>query len=194
VPRFFLTAEHIEQETFMVSRILTSPTLMILILMSACSRRVEESRERSPSSLATQSAALATAAGTLARSDGGLAIGDPCVRDDGWRPPQVGSVSVVGSTKPVVHLASDLAAIGWKDFHQLASGIGYCLPPGGVYPSGYFTMNCSVDSDCPGSAFCDSGHCWRECFHDSDCGSGMSCSGTPKAFCQGTLPPTWAGR
>jgi len=89
-------------------------------------------------------------------------------------------------------VAEDPPDAGWIDFSQLPPGIGYCLAPSDVYPVGYFTMNCSVDADCPDEAFCEGaspttvGQCRRQCFSASDCTNGTMCGGGPKAFCQGT--------
>jgi hypothetical protein len=135
-----------------------------------------------------------TARSGLNANDGGLAIGDPCQPGDGWQPPDPGIGASGDGSTPVAESPSELADAAWLDFPELPPGIGYCLTPGGVYPRGYFTMNCSVDSDCRGVAFCEGassttiGQCRRECFGDADCGSGRSCSGVPKAFCQGLAP------
>jgi hypothetical protein len=144
------------------------PTVLFLLVLNGCGQRVEEKFDR-------------VFAGASTTSVGGLRIGDACARSDGWQQPAVGTANIDASSAPVLYDAAYLAAIGWKDFHQLPAGTGYCLPPGGAYPNGYFTMNCSADSDCPDSAFCDgassttSGQCRRECSSNADCGSGMSC-------------------
>lgn len=136
------------------------------------------------------SSSTSTARATVTAQDGGLSIGGPCQRTDGWQPPDPGSGAVLDGS-PTALSPPDA---GWVDFNQLPPGIGYCLAPSSVYPQGYYTMNCSVDADCPGNAFCEGassttvGQCRRECFSNSDCPVGTTCGGTPKSFCQGTAP------
>jgi hypothetical protein len=159
-------------------RATTAATGLVVLGVGACS-------SGEPSGSHTTQAGLKS--GTTS-----LAIGGPCQRSDGWQPPDPG-IGVVTDGAPVGESPPDA---GWLDFNQLPPGIGYCLAPGPVYPQGYFTMNCSVDADCPGAAFCEGaspttvGQCRRQCFGNADCGPGTSCGGTPKAFCQGSAP-TW---
>jgi hypothetical protein len=149
---------------------------LVAFCLSACSS--------GPSSSTSAARASVTA------QDGGLYIGGPCQRTDGWQPPDPGSAAVLDGS-PTAFSPPDA---GWVDFNQLPPGIGYCLAPGSVYPQGYYTMNCSVDADCPGNAFCEGassttvGQCRRECFTNSDCPAGTTCGGAPKSFCQGTAP------
>jgi hypothetical protein len=123
-------------------------------------------------------------------ADSGLYVGGPCQRADGWQPPDPG-IGMTFDGSPVAESPPDAA---WLDFNQLPPGIGYCLAPGPVYPNGYFTMNCSVDTECQSPAFCEGasrttvGQCRRQCFSDADCPAGTTCGGTPKGFCQGTAP------
>jgi hypothetical protein len=140
-------------------------------------------------SSAASSSSSAASSSSSANSSGHLVVGAPCKRGDGWEPPAVANAAEIdASAGPVIHDRNHLMAIGWKDFNELARGIGYCMPPGGIYPDGYFTMNCAADADCPGGAFCDQGQCHSHCAVDSDCGTGMSCSGFPQPSCQGAPP------
>jgi hypothetical protein len=102
--------------------------------------------------------------------DGGLTIGGPCRRNDGHQLapiPDPLADSGVPHTVPVPP--------GWLDFHQLPAGVGYCLPPGGGYPWGYFTANCVSDSDCPSDALCDGMRCRLPCASDVDCNAPSHC-------------------
>jgi hypothetical protein len=162
-------------------------SLALLISMTACGQHVDEKFDQ-PSSKPTERVLSASVGTTVGEAGSRLAVGGPCLPTDGWQPPESGPATVDVSKAPVVYGATQLKAIGWSDANEQPIGVGYCLAPGWNYPRGYFTMNCSVDSDCPGTAFCYSGQCRSECLSDGDCGSDMTCNGTPKAFCQGTSP------
>lgn len=166
----------------MVSRFHVLGSLPILFVMGACSQRAGE-REPLRSSALTVSPLMAAAVVTTPT----LTVGGPCGRADGWQAPEFSHSQAPGSTMPSVTGAQELAAIALKQPTDLAPGVGYCIPPGDGYPNGYFTMNCSNDSDCPGGTFCEGiGQCRRPCVKNAECGSGMACVGAPKAFCQGT--------
>jgi hypothetical protein len=155
--------------------------LSIPLVMAACSQRAAEKEPTTSSALSLSPLIAAAAAPTLS-------VGGPCGRTDGWQAPEFSHSQAAGSTTPAVTGAQELAAISVKQPTDLAPGVGYCIPPGDGYPNGYFTMNCSQDSDCPGGTFCEGiGQCRRPCAKAADCGSGMACTGaSPRAFCQGT--------
>jgi hypothetical protein len=124
-------------------------------------------------------------------SQSARAVGDACNSVDGWTPaPLPLSAPIVGG-KPVA-----IAVLpGRTERHQLATGVGFCLPPGGIYPNGYFTMNCTTDSDCLGSARCDGELCREPCSRDSECGSGTRCRGGDASlrYCTGDPPRSGPG-
>src|SRR5262249_31385592 len=100
-------------------------------------------------------------------------VGDPCVSTDGWQPASYGSAPPDGSAP----MAVSMHGVAYTSRDQLAPGVGFCLPPGGIYPAGYFTMNCKGDRDCPGNAQCDSaGLCRKPCSSNADCQKPATCS------------------
>jgi len=96
--------------------------------------------------------------------DAGLRVGDPCTEGDGWHPAPIPCDSP-DAGRP----ATCAVPAGYVDRPQLPPGIGFCLTPGGEYPYGYFTMNCSVDANCPAGSRCDGVLCRRPCATDTDC-------------------------
>jgi hypothetical protein len=98
------------------------------------------------------------------------AVGDPCSPEDGWLP------APYATTVPTSPTLTQLPPTYIEQW-QLPPGVGYCGPPGGVYPYGYFTMNCSTDADCPAGARCDDIQCRRPCSSDRDCKAPTTCMG-----------------
>jgi hypothetical protein len=108
-------------------------------------------------------------------------VGDPCTPQDGYQIPPF-DIPNDGSA-PVGIVPS-----GVIDYHQLPPGTAYCMAPGGKYPHGYFTMNCSVDADCTAGSVCDGTRCRAPCTKHSDCRKPTVCwpdsdAGAPR-FCQ----------
>ena len=107
----------------------------------------------------------------------GPAIGDPCESSDGWQPaPLVSDDAPASSETPV----GTVPPADYVDSTNLPPGVGYCLTPGPVYPSGYFTSNCHGDADCPDGARCDGGGvagglCRRPCTSNSECAPPSTC-------------------
>jgi hypothetical protein len=113
-------------------------------------------------------------------------IGNACTLTDGVQPVQVAFPADVEGRGPV---SVDMSRVQRHvDFHALAVGAGYCIPPGGAYPNGYYTMNCSKHADCPGDSVCDDVQCRKPCTSDHDCAKPTTC-GEPAGklavrFCQ----------
>jgi hypothetical protein len=113
-------------------------------------------------------------------------IGDPCTPADGTQVPQVVSPADIVGRGPVAVDVSQVS--GHIELSSLAVGAGYCIAPGGAYPSGYYTMNCSRHADCPSGSLCDDSQCRRPCTADTDCSKPSLC-GAPAGtrgvrFCQ----------
>jgi hypothetical protein len=96
----------------------------------------------------------------------GLRVGDPCTEADGWHPAPISCDSRDAGNPTTCSVPA-----GYVDRPQLPPGIGFCLSPGGEYPYGYFTMNCSQNANCPAGSRCDGVLCRRPCTADSDCQS-----------------------
>lgn len=98
-----------------------------------------------------------------------LPIGSPCNADDGWQP--------VSRERNDAEMGVPLTIPSpeERDFGNLPPGIGYCLSPGGLYPHGYFTMNCARDSECPPDAACDTTLCRAPCRSNADCAPPTEC-------------------
>jgi hypothetical protein len=113
-----------------------------------------------------------------------ITVGDPCSRTDGWQS-SAGRPSAMSFAKPTAF------AIGPDDldFSQLPVRTGYCLTAGGIYPYGYYTMNCKADTDCPKGAVCyDGQQCRMVCSGDSDCKPPTRCKGDNPPFCSADVP------
>jgi hypothetical protein len=110
-----------------------------------------------------------------------LPIGAACTRADGYQPTISSGCPWDASTPTACPVPA-----GFVDYHQLPPGVGYCLGPGGLYPHGYFTMNCSRDSDCPAGARCDGTQCRQPCQADQQCQAPSICRDGPGGtrFCQ----------
>ncbi|HEX2876755.1 MAG TPA: hypothetical protein VHP33_36135 [Polyangiaceae bacterium] len=104
-------------------------------------------------------------------------IGSACVAEDGWQPGDGLGDSVGG--EPAAIAPPD----GYVDTPDLPPGILYCLSPGGVFPDGYLTSNCSRHSDCPPGTRCDDVHCRLPCESDELCRSPSVC-GAPAGVLQ----------
>lgn len=115
-----------------------------------------------------------------------LPLGSACSGDDGWQPaaPEPESIGTGGVGSAPVAVP---APRGVRERWQLPPGIGFCLPPGGIYPHGYFTMNCGHDEDCPSPGVCDGTLCRLPCRADTECNPPAACVVTGVPFCQ--LPP-----
>ncbi len=112
-------------------------------------------------------------------------VGDPCQPEDGWRATRPSGAMSIG--RPT---AISVVDIPLKDRHQIDPGIGYCLGPGGIYPHGYFTMNCKGDVDCPEGSRCEGRQCRMPCASDQDCVGPTRCVGRGLRFCQWLESPT----
>lgn len=125
--------------------------------------------------------ALAGCSGASERAPSSpLVIGATCTSADGYQ--VLSSGACAGSDGgPVACDPPD----GYVDLPFLPPGIGYCLAPGGLYPHGYFTMNCGADRDCPAGSRCDGTQCRAPCTLDSDCETPNVCPiQTGIRFCQ----------
>jgi hypothetical protein len=106
----------------------------------------------------------------------GLAIGDPCEPADGWQP---APVVPDGTSSPSETPVGVVPPADYVDRTDLPPGAGFCLT-GVLYPSGYFTTNCSEDADCPGGARCSGagvagGQCRIPCTRNSECAPPSTC-------------------
>jgi hypothetical protein len=113
-------------------------------------------------------------------------IGDACTPADGTQVSQVVSPADVVGRGPVAINVSQVSS--HIELSSLAVGDGYCIAPGGAYPNGYYTMNCSKHADCPPGSLCDDSQCRRPCTADTDCLKPSLC-GAPAGtrgvrFCQ----------
>lgn len=90
-------------------------------------------------------------------------IGSPCNVEDGWQPVSHDR-NDADSGVPLTIPSPDE-----RDRTDLPPGIGFCLGRGGLYPLGYFTMNCARDADCPFDTSCDGSLCRAPCSSDADC-------------------------
>lgn len=103
-----------------------------------------------------------------------LKIGGACTVADGVQPLQVVLAADVEGRGPV---SVDMSRVqGRVDLDALPPGAGYCIPPGGVYPNGYYTMNCNKHADCPVNSVCDDVQCRKPCASDQDCAKPATCS------------------
>lgn len=112
------------------------------------------------------------AAGAAARpsaEEEGTAIGSACEACDGWQPTDNAGTSEGGAPAAIA------VPEGYVDTPDLPTGILYCLQPGGVFPTGYLTSNCSNHSDCPGGTLCDDVHCRLPCTVDAECTQPSTC-------------------
>lgn len=156
-----------------LARARLSATLVVSLGLSstACSKAAPEI-ENQPSIQVTHQTELVA-----------KAIGDACEASDGWTPEPVAVQQRAPGSDPVANPVPQ----GYVDYPQLAPGIGYCLRPSLVYPSGYFTMNCASDADCPGKSRCGDTVCRAPCTTDADCTSPTTCSPesdpTPVRYC-----------
>jgi hypothetical protein len=146
-------------------------TALSALVMASCDRPEQDLNETNVGKLQT---------GAVAAKN----IGDPCVASDGWsfKPPMPPSAKIDGSGPPTAYAIPP----GLVDRHQLGPATGYCLT-GGLYPQGYYTMNCQADAQCP-NGYCDGELCRRGCTADSECATGTSCKGLGRRFCQGQTP------
>ncbi len=102
-----------------------------------------------------------------------LRIGAACTRSQGWQAPELVTETEVRGRGPV---AVNVSAVKHPiSVAELGPGVGYCIPPGGVYPHGYYTMNCAKDSDCPAGSRCDDVQCRISCTDDHDCLQPSTC-------------------
>ena len=129
----------------------------------------------SSSSVGTGSSAPASSDNSALGIAGQRPIGAPCTRMDGYEPNR-GLTPAPGAMGPTTMVPKGL------DLAHLPPGMGYCIPPGDVYPHGYFTMNCGVDGDCPGAAKCMIDICIAPCKVDSECAQPTHCAPTSKGY------------
>jgi hypothetical protein len=116
-------------------------------------------------------------------------VGDPCVVTDGWYPPQYGAPVTPGSPPSV----TSMHGVDVVRRDQLPPRVGFCLEARTAYPTGYFTMNCEVDADCPDGAQCDNVNlCRKACSADTECRSPTTCAFAPGP--QQTLRYCWLQR
>lgn len=96
-------------------------------------------------------------------------IGSSCEAGDGWQPSAGGETSDGGAPTAIA------VPEGYLDTPDLPPGVVYCLEPGGVFPNGYLTSNCSKHSDCPSGTLCDDVHCRLPCDADAECTLPSTC-------------------
>jgi hypothetical protein len=110
-----------------------------------------------------------------------LPIGSSCTQGDGYQATISSGCPGDASTPTTCPVPA-----GFVDYPQLPPGVGYCLRPGGLYPHGYFTMNCSRQSDCPSGSRCDGSLCRQPCQADQECQAPTTCANGPgeTRFCQ----------
>jgi hypothetical protein len=151
--------------------------------LTACSTRGREESSTAGASVVQRTQVQNVVSSGVAAKN----VGDPCTGSDGWQAREFGAP--VAEAGPVAYAVPQDAGV--LDRALLPPGVGYCIVAGDMYPNGYFSMNCSVDADCPSAAACNGSACVKTCTDDSQCPSPTVCNHLPTRHCSVWPPPRY---